>query len=154
MFIPVVPNADESGCYENLNPIVCATEKEYVILQRSIPLTSHATHKYKYTAVIRYSPSGTTSPQPQPSNISCVKWLVLIFQCLDRENTGSLNTEHDSSVGETRNKPQAEPSTAHDNDLAMNTAEAYYKLAGIAPCNWTRTPRVHRRQHQKDSCAK
>lgn len=45
------------------------------------------------------APSGTTSPQPQPSNISCVKWLVLILQCLDRVNTGSLKTEHDSSWG-------------------------------------------------------
>ena len=48
------------------------------------------------------APSGTTSPQPQPSNISCVKWLVLILQCLDRANTGSLNTEHDSSGGNAR----------------------------------------------------
>lgn len=42
------------------------------------------------------SPSGTTSPHPQLSNISCVKWLVLILQCLERTFTGSLNTGDDS----------------------------------------------------------
>lgn len=46
-----------------------------------------------------HSPSGTTSPQPQLSNMSWVRWLVLILQCLDRANTGSLNTEQDSSGG-------------------------------------------------------
>ncbi len=67
-----------------------------------------------------HSPSGTTSPQPQPSNISCVRWLVLTLQCLDRANTGSLNTAHDSSGGggiEDANQSRQEVSRNADNSF-------------------------------------